>query len=149
MDIEVKEKLDEFIDKYAIMIVGTGYIDIIVSRNDYVKFIDSLTLLNIPVIRINWWCCATEDNKMKLWCPHGAWWPWFDWGYYGELYRADDTFELNENIWIKEHNNIVKDAILNKSTYDRDGDILTFKKNNCLTPAIWIDIKWSNKFKKW
>lgn len=143
---ETQQKVDTLIQKYAEHVVWTGYIDIIVSRENYITLIDWLTDLWISVFRVTWWCCCNKNNEVSLWCPHGGWWPWFKWWHYSEIYWEYDIFEKNTSN-IKQQNTKIKDIITNKEILDSDNTILNFRESKCLTPAIWLDIKWDNSFK--
>lgn len=140
MNLDKKIKLDMLQEKYAEKL-RWKVCESMISRDNIVKYIDEISNLWLPVKRVSWRCKCIDIDK-SLWCPHGAWWPWFEWGHYWEMYRADFDFEFDNSISVFEHNNKVKESILNKKIYDRDGNILTFYKNKCLTPSIITDYKY-------
>lgn len=128
MDIQTKEKLDFILEKYGVKIRWKNY-EYMIERDYITKYIDEISKIGLNVYRINWWCKCLDNNK-SLWCPHWAWGPWFEGWHYGEIYRA-------YNVEI-EDNETAKDIILNREVRNRDWDMLTFEKNPCLIPSIFV-----------
>lgn len=151
LDRQKQMHLDGLIEKFQAYPVGTGYIDIIILRDQYVDFINELTELNLAVNSISWWCHATEENKTKYGCPHGYGGPETQFGWFSEMsHDFDDIEEIEHEHFfildksfdsdvIKEVNDKSISIIQNKKTITHaDGNFLVFQNNPCLTPGIWV-----------
>ena len=136
------------------------YIDIIVSRNNYIDFINELTKFKFVIEAISWWCHCTTYNEKNLGCPHGYGGPkskYFE-GWYSE--RSHDFDEIDQNdidelgndfneTTVKKINNKALNIINNKQTISyEDGTFHEFKKDICLTPGLWVRVPddWVNSF---
>ena len=148
LDNKKQIQLNKLIEKYEVYPVGSGYIDLIVSRDKYFEFIDELTQIGLMVEAVSWWCHATDENKNRFGCPHGYGGPMTKNGWFSEMSHDFDDLE-NEVLLcianntdqdsIKAINDKVKSLIINKQTITyADGNYLTFDKNPCLTPGIWV-----------
>ena len=140
-----KEKLDEIIEKHKAQPVGHGYIDIIVSRDNYKSFISDLITNAYIVESISWWewCPGQKENQYGLGGPRSH---FYD-GWFSELSIDVDDIKLNhemrsENI-IEKINNIIE-----AKTISFPKETVTFKQSNWLTPAIWLGVPgaWRNKY---
>ena len=150
LDNQKQIQLNRLIEKYDVYAAGSGYIDLIVSREKYVDFIDDLTLTGLMVEAVSWWCHVTEQNKKRFGCPHGYGGPNTKNGWFTEMSHDFDDLEseilqmttnIVEQNSIKLINDKVKSLIANKQTIkDGNGNQLTFNKNPCLTPGIWIKV---------
>ena len=150
LDKDKQEKVDQLIDKYEVPVVGTGYIDIILPRDRFEKFISDLTDLNIAIESISWWCHATDSNKKDLGCPHGMGGPMTKYGWFSEIVQEHDELTNDyDNEPIKTINQRALSAIKNKRTENYDGTTWTFDKTYCLTPGLWLHVphEWTRKEK--
>lgn len=57
-----KNRLDELIEKHKAQPVGDGYIDIIVSRENYISFVSELVINGYKIESISWWEWCSEEN---------------------------------------------------------------------------------------
>lgn len=62
--LDKKELLDSILIKHKAQPVGSGYIDIIVHRNNYKKFIDDIISEGFSITYVTWWECI-EDKEFK------------------------------------------------------------------------------------
>jgi hypothetical protein len=139
---------------------GTRYSDIIIPRDQFVEFINSLTNIGIAINSVGWWCNATDKNKTKYGCPHGYGGPMTKFGWFSEMcHDFDEIGEIENELFlslandfkpetIKSINEKVIILILNKRTITfSDGTFLTFENNPCLTPglALYVPKDWTNE----
>ncbi|MDC1205472.1 hypothetical protein N8083_01335 [Candidatus Pacebacteria bacterium] len=127
MSQQTQSKLDALIDEHSASVVGDGYIDIIVLRENIEGFVNKLDTLGIQVNTLTWWCYCIENNDSD--CPHGMGGPVYQDGYFSEIVEEHD--ELDQ----KNPEELVE-FIKNKKTKGS----LTFQDNHCLTPAFWLDV---------
>jgi hypothetical protein len=140
-----KEKLDNILELHKAQPVGHGYIDIIVSRDNYDVFIADLVKNGFKVKSISWWewCPNEKESDYGLGGPKSI---YYD-GWFSELSVDIDDIKLykeGENeILVRE----ITDRIKTKSI-SFPSETVTFKQNNWLTPAIWLDVpsNWRNKY---
>lgn len=132
-----KEKLDEIIEKHKAQPVGNGYIDIIVSRDNYKNFVSDLVNNGFTVESISWWewCPGKKGNEYGLGGPKSQ---FYD-GWFSELSIDLDDIKLD---YEKKSENIIEDIInrIETKTIFFPNETLTFKQNNWLTAAIWLDV---------
>jgi hypothetical protein len=140
-----KERLDELIEKYKAQPVGHGYIDIVVSRENYKSFIADLINGDYKIKSISWWewCPEKKDSEYGLGGPTSRFYSaWFS-----ELSIDVDDIELAENM---KSENIIKELInrIETKSITFPNGIATFKQNSWLTPAVWLDVPddWRNKY---
>ncbi len=154
----LQSQLDNLLKKHKAQPVGNGYGDIIVPRDSYINFINELTILNLAIETKSWWCHCTPENERLFGYPHGYGGPkskYFD-GWFSERVNDFDKIEVSkieqlENTFteetVKKINEEVLNIIENKRTITyANGDYQVFKKDKCLTPAIWIRVPedWTN-----
>lgn len=139
-----KEKLDEIIEKYKAQPVGHGYIDIIVYRDNYKGFISELVNNSYQIQSISWWewCPNEKKNEYGLGGPISKYYS----GWFSELSIGLDYISLP----VRLKNEELIDAIIKKietKTIPFSKEIITFKQNQWLTPAFWLDVPdfWRNK----
>jgi len=119
-----KQQLDYLVLKHKGQPVGDGYIDIIVSRDNYAAFVEDLTTNKFAIVAVSWWCHCTPENKTRFGCPHGYGGPksiYFD-GWFSE--RSHDFDEVvkdrqkdeDEAEFVKRVNDTAMDIIENKRT---------------------------------
>jgi len=140
-----KEKLDTILEMYKAQPVGNGYIDIIVPREHYELFISSLVENGFIIKSISWWewCENEKENNYGLGGPESN---YYD-GWFSELPVDIDDIEIDSTFKNEEIIEKIKNLIETK-TISYPGEIITFKQNNWLTPAIWLDVPddWRNKY---
>lgn len=135
-------ELDKLLLKYKAQPVGCGYIDIIVSRENYENFILELYKHNCKVTHISWWEWSMENGLSKY--GMGGVRSRFYNGWYSELSISFDEVKIMD----KERDlNFINSCIKNK-TIVFPNEIITFKYNQWLTPAIWLDVPrdWKNDY---
>jgi hypothetical protein len=140
-----KEKLDEILELNKAQPVGNGYIDIIVSRENYDHFIRDLIENGYSIESISWWewCPNDKKNEYGLGGPRSKYYT----GWFAELPIDLDDFNFSEEM---ENEEIIKEIIkrIEAKTISYLGEILTFNQNKWLTPALWLDVPqdWTNKY---
>ena len=140
-----KTQLDEIIEKHNAQPVGHGYIDIIISRNNYKDFVADLVNNGYKVISISWWECCAEGKKSEygLGGPKSIFYNcWFS-----ELSINVDDIQLDDKIKAEKIVEKIESRIETKTISFTD-ETITFKQNSWLTPAIWLDVPgdWRNKY---
>jgi len=123
-----KNALDKVVNKYSECIVGHGYIDIIVLKENLSDFLHELSEMNVNINGVTWWCLCTEDSKRD--CPHGMGGPKYKDGFFSEIVE-----EFDQLPGIKDNSKYLN-LILNKETLSG----LTYTKDECLTPALWLEV---------
>jgi len=138
-----KEKLDKILKEHKAQPVGSGYIDIIVKRENHKIFVQDLVENGFGIESISWWEWCAKENK----CQYGLGGPKSDYydGWFAEIpIELDDLklVELNDKESVEE----VLKLIENKSIRFSD-ETIQFKNSDWLTPAIWLDVpdEWKNK----
>lgn len=140
-----KSNLDEIIEKYKAQPVGHGYIDILVSRDNYKDFVVDIVKNGFKIESISWWewCFADRECKYGLGGPESIFYK----GWFSELSISIDNLKLsdymNKKEKIKEIINLIETKVISFQN-----EKVTFKTNNWLTPAIWLDVpkEWRNKY---
>ncbi len=140
-----KEQLDNIIEKHRAQPVGYGYIDIIVSRDNYKSFISDLITNNYTIESISWWEWCPQDKKNEY--GNGGPPSTFYDGWFSELPINLDDIELNGEMKDETIIGQIINIIETKSITFPD-KTLTFKKNSWLTPAVWLHVpdEWRNKY---
>jgi hypothetical protein len=140
-----KTKLDNLLEKHKAQPVGHGYIDIIVSRDNYKDFISDLVTNGYKIESVSWWewCGEKKENEYGLGGPESVFYK----GWFSEIPVHVDDFSFSTDTG-KE--SIIQE-VLNKIETKRisfSNETVTFKENNWLTPAIWLDVPddWRNKY---
>ncbi len=127
-----KEKLDSLIKLYKAQPVGNGYIDIIVSRDYYKDFVRELINNGFVITSISWWEYCNDLMSKSKYGLGGPPSKFFD-GWFSELCEDIDDVDTNEI-------DAIYNKIENKTLVYSDMDIISFKNNDFLTPAFWLDI---------
>jgi hypothetical protein len=140
-----KTKPDNILENHKEQPVGHGYIDIIVSRDNYKDFISDLVTNGYKIESVSWWewCEKNKENEYGLGGPESIFYK----GWFSEIPVNVDDFRFSADT-TKE--NIIKE-VLNKietKTISFSDVTVTFKTSNWLTPAIWLDVPddWRNKY---
>lgn len=138
-----KKKLDSILEKHNAQPVGHGYIDIIVSRDNYRGFVSDLVSNGFKVKSISWWewCPENKRNEYGMGGPQSDYYN----GWFAELGDIDDL-----NLSMELANDKVICEIINRieeKTISFPKETITFELNKWLTPAIWLDVPddWRNK----
>ncbi len=140
-----KAILDTILEKHKAQPVGHGYIDIIVSRDNYKDFVTDLVNTGYKIDSVSWWewCEYNKENEYGLGGPESIFYK----GPFSEIPINVDDFcfsadTSNENIITDVLNKIETKAIIFSD------ETVTFKESNWLTPAIWLDVPddWRNKY---
>jgi hypothetical protein len=136
--------LDNIIEKHKVQPVGWGYIDLLVSRDNYEAFISDLVINGFKIDSVSWWewCEQKNENKYGLGGPESL----FHDGWFAEIPVTVDEFDFLEES-TSEH--IIK-VVLGKieaKTISFSGEIAKFSNSKWMTPAIWLDVpnEWRNK----
>jgi hypothetical protein len=124
--------------------VGQGYIDIIISRDNYKDFVSALVKKGFKVKSVSWWewCPDKKENEYGLGGPESI----FYQGWFSEIpVDIDDFYFLTDA-----SNDQIIEEIINKietKTLSFSDETVTFSNTDWLTPAIWLDVPddWRNK----
>ena len=140
-----KIKLDEILVKHKAQPVGHGYIDIIVSRNNYRGFVTDLVSNSYKVENISWWewCPDGEESEYGLGGPESNFYK----GWFSELSIDVDDLKLSTDL---NKDELIIEIInrIETKTIDFPNETVTFELNKWLTPALWLDVPdhWRNKY---
>ncbi len=127
-----KEKLDTILTLYKAQPIGRGYIDVIVKRENVRQLIEELILGGVQINRITWWEYVESNTKRKGYGMGGPASRYYE-GWFSELCFGDD--ELNTTV-IEDIMKIIE----NKEITFGDGEKINYKQEECLTPALWLDV---------
>lgn len=91
-----KSKLDNILEKHKSQPVGNGYIDIIVSRDNYKSLISDLVVNGFNINGISWWewCEDNNEEEYGLGGPVSI----FYQGWFSELPIDFDSLTFSENM---------------------------------------------------
>ena|SRR5690554_526455 len=132
-----KNTLDDILKQQKAQPVGHGYIDIIVSRDNYKDFVSDLVTNDFKIESISWWewCADKKENKYGLGGPESIFYK----GWFSEIPVDVDDFNFSAETT---KTNIIKDIIekIETKTISFPDETVTFKESNWLTPAIWLDV---------
>ena len=147
--------LDALVRRFAVSVVGNGYIDIIVTTDRCYDFIKALTETGFLVEALSWWCHATDENKKSLGCPHGYGGPMTEAGWFSEMSHVIDEVSEVECATLdaqcsegelRRINEGIAELIRCKQIGPlTDGSYLKLTPEGCLTPGIWVRVpqSWS------
>lgn len=137
-----KKILDDLLNKYKAQPVGNGYIDIIVMRDNFKNLIIDLLNNNYEIRSVSWWefCKKDEESLYGLGGPESIFYN----GWFSEI--PIDIDDISNNIEIDSKLQNIFDIIINKVVQFPDNDVISFKKNDCLIPALWLNVPkdWKN-----
>ncbi|ULQ57123.1 hypothetical protein KJS94_02790 [Flavihumibacter rivuli] len=140
-----KALLDDIIEKNKAQPVGKGYIDIIVSRDNYKAFIIDLVANGFKITGVSWWEWHKENQEKQygLGGPKSIFYE----GWFFEIPVSVEDFSFSVDI---SKENIIA-AILYKietKVISFSNETVTFKESSWLVPAIWLDVPddWRNKY---
>lgn len=135
--------LNDLLEKYKVEPVGTGYIDCITALPDMSDFIEELTIHNIVVYAVTWWCYSNSaDALQQKNCSHHMGGPRSKYrnGWFSETIlplheipttELDKLSSKNQSEYSKNINTQIKDYIM----YDFRQ---TANYKPCLEPALWL-----------
>jgi hypothetical protein len=143
---EIQAAIKRLVEKDKVQIVGSGYIDMIMSIEKSIIFIKELTAINVAVEKLSWWCLTTPESRAKLGCPHGIGGPTnkFGEGWFSECVQFDITsFEgleaILNSLYISPEN-VVHECNQKITNYL----INDFRSENfyseCLHPGLWLSV---------
>jgi hypothetical protein len=137
--------LDDIFEKHKAQPVGHGYIDIIISRDNYKDFVSELVTEGFKIKSVSWWewCPDKKENEYGLGGPDSIFYN----GWFSEIPVDVDDFNFSEDT-TKE--NIIHEILkrIETKTISFSDETVTFNQSNWLTPAIWLDAPgdWRNKY---
>jgi len=131
-----KEHLDIILEKHKAQPVGSGYIDIIVRRENYQNLIHDLIENGFEIESISWWEWCENETE----CKYGLGSPKSDFydGWFAEIPTDVDDLQLsklNDEESIKEVVKIIEDKSIKFSD-----ETIKFKNSDWLTPALWLNV---------
>lgn len=140
-----KAILDNILEKHKAQPVGHGYIDIIISRDNYEDFILDLVTNGYKIDRVSWWewCEGKKGNKYGLGGPKSVFYK----GWFSEIPVDVDEFSFSAETSKESIIKVILASIETKIISFSD-ETVTFKECNWLTPSIWLNVPddWRNKY---
>lgn len=135
-----KKLLDKILIAHKAQPVGSGYIDIIISRLNYQIFIKEILDNGFKINRISWWEYIPDINISGTYGTGGPMSKFYD-GKFAEAPYQIDTIEKSHT-----HSDIMN-VIENKILCKYHDKTISFQETPSLTPAIWLDVdkKWKNR----
>jgi hypothetical protein len=142
-----KNVLDKMLVQYKAQPVGSGYIDIIVHRQNYKEFLKELLQNAFIIENISWWeyCNNEEESEYGSGGPRSIYYP----GWFSELsIEQDDLFitleQINEQF--EEVLTSIINIIENKRIVFPDKEIISFRSSAWLTTGFWLKVpdEWKN-----
>ena len=138
-----KEHLDRILENHKAQPVGSGYIDIIVKRDNYQLFIQDLIESGFEIKSVSWWEWCEGENE----CNYGLGGPksnFYD-GWFAEIPVDVDDVQLSKLKEAESIDELVK-LIEDKSIVFSD-ETIQFKNSDWLIPAICLNVpdEWKNK----
>lgn len=140
-----KATLDSLLEKHKAQPVGNGYIDIIVSRDNYKMFVADLVTSGFKIDGVSWWewCNDNSGNRYGLGGPKSIFYN----GWFSEIPVDVDNFDFSADTT---KDNVVQEILkkIESKTISFSDEKVTFSNCNWLTPAIWLDVPddWRNKY---
>jgi len=140
----IQNKLEELFISYQVQLVGSGYIDLIVSPHLVEVFIKQLSELGVVIIGVSWWCHFTDTSRSELGCPHGLGGPlstYFD-GCFSETefyysIEEEEEFERIKNIELGTEVFQINDMIFQ---YIANEFVKESYYTKCLTPSLCLHV---------
>ncbi len=138
-----KGHLDRILEKHKAQPVGSGYVDIIVWRDNYQNLVQALVENGFEIESISWWEWCEKENE----CKYGLGGPkseYYD-GWFAELATEVDDLKLSD----KEPQETIQKILnfIESKTIGFSDEKVWFQKSKWLTPAIWLNVPddWKNK----
>ena len=134
MTIPNKARLDGLLEEYKAQPVGDGYIDIIVSRENYRPFAKALIESGFLIEAVSWWEYLENTDtptSYGMGGPRSRFYPvWF-----AEIYTDIDDVPHTSNVFAA-----VVEIVEGKVLGEYGGEQVSFKKTKSLTPAFWLKV---------
>jgi hypothetical protein len=136
-----KIKLDALLEEYKAQPVGDGYIDIIVSRANYLPFANALLESGFIIEAISWWEYLESidlPNTYGMGGPASKYYP----GWFAEACTDLDTIPVPSDSL-----SAIIETVEGKVLGEYEGKLVSFKTSHSLTPAFWlkVDESWKSK----
>lgn len=133
-----KQLLDEMLERNKVTIVGIGYIDLIVPRENYKNLLYELIWNDFIISDISWWeYCVDTGSKYWLGWPRNHYWI----GWYSEITIGPDTITIESIEWDKEKGKVINEIINfieKKEIKFYWNEYINFQDYERLTPAFWL-----------
>jgi hypothetical protein len=140
-----KRTLDDILEKQKAQPVGHGYIDIIVSRNNYKDFVADLITNDFKIKSVSWWEWRADkkEDEYGLGGPESIFYN----GSFSEIPVDVDDFNITTETTKENTINEIIEKIESKIISFSDEKV-KFSESTWLTPAIWLDVPddWRNKY---
>ncbi len=142
-EVNKKAVLDNLLFRYKAQPVGSGYIDIIVMRENFEPFAKELIENGFDIDAISWWEYVDDIGKSNSYGyggPRSLFYP----GWFAETCTETDEVPNVENPEGKLA--VVINIVENKVLGEYGEKIITYKNCSSLTPAFWlrVDEEWKN-----
>jgi hypothetical protein len=144
--------IETLLEKYKVLPVGAGYIDLILDREDAVDLVDELASIPIALRQISWWCHCTGTSSGSG-CPHGGGGPKIGSGpaYFSECYQHPH-FNLQER-GVDFESPFMAPRMLAGKAREAAANYLLLELpkqeffSPCLTPGLWLEVPeaWKRK----
>ena len=138
-----KEHLDRILKSHKAQPVGSGYIDVIVKRDNYKSLIRKLIEAGFYIESITWWEWI-EDNKNSKYGLGGPESEYYN-GWFAELAIKVDNVDLSK----KHPQDSIKQLIefIESKSIVYPNEKINFSQSEWLTPALWLKVPshWENK----
>ncbi|MBQ25082.1 hypothetical protein [Alcanivorax sp.] len=134
MTISNKARLDGLLEEYKAQPVGDGYIDIIVSRENYRSFAKAIIESRFLIEAISWWEYLESidaPNTYGMGGPRSRFYP----GWFAETCTDVDDVPHSNNALAA-----VVEIVEGKVLGEYGGEQLSFKETKSLTPAFWLKV---------
>lgn len=140
-----KTTLDNLLEIHKAQPVGHGYIDIIVSRDNYKEFVSDLVINGFVIQSISWWelCAYKSESEYGFGGPESI----FHNGWFSEIPANIDDLNFSANVTTEYIIGEIINKIESKTIVFSD-EIATFSQSKWMTPAIWLDVPddWRNRY---
>ncbi|MBT2788255.1 MULTISPECIES: hypothetical protein [unclassified Halomonas] len=135
-----KISLDALLDEYKAQPVGDGYIDIIVSRENYRPFASALIKNGFIVEAISWWEYLESTNQPSTYGMGGPTSKYYP-GWFAETCTDLDTIPVPSDSL-----STIIEVVEGKVLGEYDGHLVSFETSHSLTPAFWLNVdeNWKN-----
>jgi hypothetical protein len=138
-----KDDLDRLLEEYKAQAVGSGYIDIIVSRSNYRSFAKALIDHGFQIDAVSWWEYVADTNTPNMYGmggPKSRFYP----GWFAEV--GGDIDEVQNSGDAESDLDAVVSLVETKVFGIYDGKQIGFQETPSLTPSFWlgVDESWNN-----
>lgn len=136
-----KAELDGLLEEYKAQPVGDGYIDIIVSRENYRSFAKAIIESGFFIEAISWWEYLESidaPNTYGMGGPRSRFYP----GWFAETCTDVDEVPHSNNALAT-----VVEIVEGKVLGEYGGEQVSFEETKSLTPAFWlqVDKNWKSR----